>query len=123
MTKAKIEPMSFFEIGWVGLLCAVIGTIYIPTVGRWLLPKRKELIEQLGESRREYLVEMLVQPDCRLVGQSIEAAGLRQLPGLFLIELDRNGTIIGPVPPSEVIQAGDRLGGPGRSWSSRGGRR
>ena len=36
-------------------------------------------------------------------------AGLRHLPGLFLIEIDRNGTSIGPVGPEETIQANDRL--------------
>ncbi len=29
-----------------------------------------------------------------LVGQTIERAGLRQLPGMFLIELDRDGTLL-----------------------------
>jgi di/tricarboxylate transporter len=52
---------------------------------------------------------MLVQPGCRLVGQSVETAGLRHLPGLFLIEVDRAGTIIAPVSPEEVILAHDRL--------------
>jgi di/tricarboxylate transporter len=106
---ANLKGMSYLEIGYAGIPCAIIGTIYIMTVGRWLLPDRKELIEQLGESRREYLVEMLVQPDCRLIGQTIEMAGLRQLPGLFLIEIDRGGRIIGPVAPTETILAGDRM--------------
>jgi di/tricarboxylate transporter len=109
MLKANLPGLSFFEIGRAGLPCAAIGVIYMLTVGRWLLPQRKELMEQLGESRREYLIEMLVQPDCRLIGQTIEGAGLRQLPGLFLIEIDRAGKIIGPVGPTEVIEARDRL--------------
>jgi len=107
--KLSLQPMSFFEIGYVGVPCAVVGTIYMLTIGRWLLPKRKEMLEQLGESRREYLVEMVVSNECRLVGQTVEAAGLRALPGLFLIEIDRDGTIIGPVAPRETLQAGDRL--------------
>ena len=73
------------------------------------MPDRKELIEQLEESRREYLVEMLVQPGCRLVGKTIGGAGLRHLPGLFLIEIDRDGAAIGPVGPEETIQTNDRL--------------
>jgi di/tricarboxylate transporter len=109
MLKAGLPGMSFVEIGYAGIPCAIVGTIYMLTVGRWLLPDRKELIEQLGESRREYLVEMQVQPDCRLIGETIETAGLRQLPGLFLIEIDRGGRIIGPVAPSEAILAGDRM--------------
>jgi Trk K+ transport system NAD-binding subunit len=74
-----------------------------------MLPERKELMEQLGDARREYLVEMQVTPACRMIGQSIEAAGLRRLPGLFLIEIDRRGTIIAPVSPDTVLEANDRL--------------
>ena len=109
MKKAGIPEMSFFEIGYAGIPCAIIGAIYMLTVGRKLLPERKEFMEQLGESRREYLVEMVVTPACRLIGQSIEAAGLRRLPGLFLIEVDRRGTVIAPVSPDTVLEANDRL--------------
>jgi len=109
LIKNHLRPMGFFELGSVGLPCALLGAVYLLTVGRKLLPNRKELIEQLEETRREYLVEMLVQPGCRLVGKRIGAGGLRQLPGLFLIEIDRDGAVIGPVGPDEVIQANDRL--------------
>jgi di/tricarboxylate transporter len=105
----QLRPMSMLEIGCVGLPCALLGATYLLTLGRRLLPDRKDMIEQLEESRREYLVEMLVQPGCRLVGKSIGDAGLRHLPGLFLIEIDRDGHVIGPVDPDEVIQANDRL--------------
>ncbi|MCG6156549.1 SLC13 family permease [Rubinisphaera margarita] len=109
MIDNGIEGMSLFEIGKVGLPYAIIGVTYLLLFGRKLLPERKELLEQLGESRKEYMTEMLVQPTCRLVGQSVELAGLRQLPGLFLIEIERNGSVIAPVGPDDVILASDRL--------------
>jgi di/tricarboxylate transporter len=105
----SLRGMGLFEIGKVGLPYAIIGTAYLMLFGRRLLPVRKELMEQLGETQREYLVEMHVEPHCRLVGQDLERAGLRQLPGLFLIEIDRDGRSISPVSPEEVIEAGDRL--------------
>ena len=109
LIKSQLKPMTFFEVGWVGLPCALVGAFYLLTVGRKLMPDRKEMIEQLEETRREYLVEMLVQPGCRLANKTVAAAGLRQLPGLFLIEIDRDGLILGPVGPEEVIRANDRL--------------
>jgi di/tricarboxylate transporter len=109
LVKNHLRPMSFFEVGSVGLPCAVLGAAYLLTIGRKLLPDRKELIEQLDETRREYLVEMLVQPGCRLANKTVADAGLRQLPGLFLIEIDREGSVLGPVAPDEVIRANDRL--------------
>lgn len=109
MQQHDIPGMHLFEISWVGIPYAVVGLIYLLTFGRRLLPDRKELLERLGESRREFLVEMSVEPGCRLIGQSVQAAGLRHLPGLFLIEIDRSSTLVGPVGPEEVIQARDRL--------------
>lgn len=109
MAKEGLVEMGFFEIAWAGIPCAVIGLTYMLTIGRKMLPERKELMEQLGDSRREYTVEMVVTPTCRLIGQNIEAAGLRRLPGLFLIEIDRRGSIIAPVSPDTVLESNDRL--------------
>lgn len=105
----QIRPMHLFEIGKVGLPCAIVGSVFLLLVGTRLLPNRKELIQKLGDQRREYLVEMLVTENCRLIGQSVEAAGLRHLPGLFLIEIDRGDEIVTPVGPQERIREHDRL--------------
>lgn len=109
MLSHGLAGMSLFEIGLVGIPSAVVGAAYLLVTSRRLLPDRQELLEQLGAARREYLVEMLVQAGCRLAGQSVEAAGLRHLPGLFLIEIDRQGEVIAPVGPDDVMQVGDRL--------------
>jgi di/tricarboxylate transporter len=109
MIEHGVPGMHLFEIGLAGLPYALVGVAYLFFVGRKLLPDRKELLDQLGESRREYLTEMLVQPGCRLVGGTVEGAGLRRLPGLFLIEIDRAGRILAPVGPDDVIEEKDRL--------------
>lgn len=99
---------SFFELAWLGIPSALIGFIYVFLFGRVLLPKRVSSDEQLANTR-EYTVEMLVEPGSPLAGKTIEAAGLRQLPGLFLIEIDRNGTILPAVDPMEMLKEDDRL--------------
>jgi di/tricarboxylate transporter len=109
MIQNGIAGMTLFEISKMGIPYAMVGTAYLILVGNKILPDRKELLEQLGESLREYLVEMQITAGCRLVGQTIEAAGLRHLPGLFLIEIDRAGTIISPVGPDDKLEVDDRL--------------
>jgi di/tricarboxylate transporter len=103
-----LGPMGFFEIGAIGLPLAIIGLLYIIGVGRWLLPERKPPLRE-QEDAREYAIEMLVESTSPLVGKSIEAAGLRHLPGAFLAEIERAETILPAVAPSERLQAGDRL--------------
>ncbi|MCA9173045.1 MAG: SLC13 family permease [Planctomycetales bacterium] len=106
---SQLRPMSLFEVGWVGLPCAAAGALFLVTLGKRLLPDRRDMLEQLGDQRREYLVEMLVSADCQLIGKTIEEGGLRHLPGLFLIEIDRDGETITPVTPQDVVRAGDRM--------------
>lgn len=101
--------ITMFELAWIGLPATVCGLLYLLTAGHRLLPDRKDLLEQLGESSREYLVDVLVEPQCPHVGRRVQEAGLRRLPGLFLIEITRGERIITPVEPDEIIQAGDRL--------------
>jgi di/tricarboxylate transporter len=107
--RHALRRVGLFEITPLGVACVLAGTVYLLWAARRLLPDRKDLIEQFGESSREYLVDVLVQPGCRLIGQSIEEAGLRRLPGLFLVEVVRDGQGIAPVGPDEVLHAEDRL--------------
>ncbi|HCK42511.1 MAG TPA: hypothetical protein DHW22_12875, partial [Planctomycetaceae bacterium] len=91
---ARIGELSFFEITTVGVPLALVGLGYMLLIAPKRLPDRTELIEQLGEQRRDYLVDMQVQPNCPLIGKTVQDAGLRNLPGLFLIEIDRQGETI-----------------------------
>ncbi len=101
--------ISFFEFAYVGVPFALVGTTYMFVLGRRLLPDRKDLLERLGESPREYLVDMRIEPGCRLIDKQVEEAGLRRLAGLFLIEISRGNRIISPVRPDEILRANDIL--------------
>lgn len=103
------SEIRLLEIGYVGVPIALAGIGYMLLVAPRRLPNRTDLVEEFGDRRREYLVEMLVQPGCGLVGKTVEQAGLRQLPGLFLIEISRGDEVITPVAPGDLIHAHDRM--------------
>ncbi|MCZ7644435.1 MAG: SLC13 family permease [Planctomycetota bacterium] len=100
--------LSLFSIAWVGLPCALAGLAYILVASRWLLPDRKPPISDRDDPR-EYTVEMLVEAESPLIGKTIEAAGLRHLPNMYLMEIDRDGEILAAVSGRERLRAGDRL--------------
>lgn len=100
--------MGFFTIGIVGLPLAVAGFVYVLVFGRRLLPNRGGVIGELTDPR-EYTVEMRVKPRSPLVGQSLQAAGLRHLPGLYVIEIERDGALVPAPGPEELLREGDRL--------------
>jgi len=99
---------GLFEIAWVGVPLVATVLIYLITAGHWLLPRRASAIATY-EDVRQYTTEMLIQSDSPLVGRSVEDAGLRQLPGLFLIEIDRAGQVIPAVSSHEILYPDDRL--------------
>ncbi len=103
------RSMTMFELAWVGIPAAVAGIVYFAVIGHRLLPDHRDPVENLIESGREYLVEMDVLDGCPLEGQRVSSAGLRNLQGLFLVEIVRNGDSIAPVKPSDKIRTGDRL--------------
>ena len=108
MRQSGFSGFSLFELAAVGIPITIVGCIYLLIAGPYLLPDRTGAIEKFADVR-EYLVEMLVNPDCDLIGQSVENAGLRHLPGLFLIEIIRNNKVLPVVSPQTIIQTDDRL--------------
>ncbi len=108
MTEQLGRSLGMFEIAGIGLPAALVGMVYLLTVGRWLLPDRAPAISTTDDLR-EYVVEMLVPPGSPLAGRTIEDAGLRQLPGLYLMEIDRDGQIMAAVSPNVALRERDRL--------------
>jgi di/tricarboxylate transporter len=110
MYSARTEGAGFglFEIAWVGVPIVATVILFLLTAGYWLLPRRVSSIAGYADVR-QYTTEMLVEQRSPLAGKSVEDAGLRQLPGLFLIEIDRPDQIIPAVSSHEVLQTGDRL--------------
>jgi len=100
--------LGIFELAKIGVPIALSVILAVIVLSRWLLPERRSAISQF-EDVRGYTVEMLVDADGPLVGKTIEEAGLRQLPGLYLIEIDRKDQLIPAVSPQERLQANDRL--------------
>ncbi len=107
-TETDLGTLGMFDLAAVGIPCAIVGTLFVVGTSRWLLPDRRTPLENL-QNPREYSIEMLVEPGSQLVGQTIEGAGLRHLPGAFVAEIDRGGSVIAAVGPNERLQARDRL--------------
>ena len=108
MTETELPAFAIFDIAWVGVPVTLVVFLYVLVSQRWLLPERRPAVSKYADAR-EYTVEMLVEAGSPLVGKSIERAGLRQLPGLYLIEIERQGRVLTAVSPHESLQANDRL--------------
>lgn len=102
------QALGMFDLAWVGLPCVVLVIGFTILTSSRLLPSSKGKSERFGDTR-QYIVEMMVDDSSPMIGQSIEEAGLRQLPAMFLIEIVRDERLMTVVSPKEILMAGDRL--------------
>lgn len=100
--------LRMFEIAWVGLPATLIGLAWLLLFTRKLLPDRLPVASSFDDPR-EYTAEMIVDPASPLVGRTIEEAGLRHLPGVYLAEIERGDQILPAVASTERLQGNDRL--------------
>lgn len=100
--------IGFFDIAVLGVPTLIAGIAYVVVLSRWLLPDRSGSHVTVDHPR-EYTVAMRVEADSPVVGQRIEEAGLRHLPGLYLVELEREGELMPAVDPETRLRAGDHL--------------
>jgi di/tricarboxylate transporter len=98
----------FFGVGAIGLPCCIVGIAYLTLFAHKLIPDRRPVGNPDDDARR-YRTEVVVAAGSPVVGKTIEQADLRNLPGLFLSEIERDGGILTAVSPDEVLQTGDRL--------------
>ncbi|HBZ08299.1 MAG TPA: SLC13 family permease [Bacillus bacterium] len=103
------EGFSLFTITVVGVPVTVVGILYLLTIGNRLLPDHKGFSQRVKEDVKEYIAELQVEKSFQYINHSVEKAGLRDLNGLYLIEIIRRNGRVSPVRNSTIIQAGDRL--------------
>ena len=103
--QAGLPALGMFQFTAVGVPVALLCLLAMVWSSRWL-PRHGG---QAEASAQPYFLETQVRPDSPLVGRSIEANGLRNLQGLFLVEILRDGRLLSPVGPDEVIEAQDHL--------------
>jgi di/tricarboxylate transporter len=104
------EPFSMFELTSVGVITFAIGMTYMLLVGRLMLPRRgggESLTEQY--QMREYVSELLVLPESRLVGKTLGEANIGTELDLNVLGIIRGDEKISAPRSSERIRRRDLL--------------
>ncbi len=110
MTQYGLPPMGMFELAPVGVPIAIVGIIYLLTLGQRLLPDRSrpdDLIGDFGE--RLYLTEILILPDSSLIGKTLAEAKLGRDRDLKVLRLVRGDDRYLVPRASRQIKSGDIL--------------
>ena len=106
---AGLQPLSFFDFTLPGIGITVLGILAMAIMAPKLLGDKEDLVSEIKDNRREYLIELRLIENSQYTGQSVEAVGLRNLEGFFLTQIIRENREIAPVPPSEILRQDDVL--------------
>jgi di/tricarboxylate transporter len=100
--------LSFFELAWIGVPCAIAGLLYLIFISPVLTPSRRDIRHE-EETRRKLLVECEITDEATLKGKTVEQANLANLQGFYLSRINRQDQELAPVLKTQKLQAGDRL--------------
>ena len=119
-TSETKQTMGLFDLGLYGVPVAMTGMTYILLASRALLPGGKKNGEgggggggggggKSGGKSEDLIVGARLQAWSAAVGKTVAGSGLRGLPGLYLVSVKREDTLIRAVGPEFVLTQGDVL--------------
>ncbi len=105
----SLHAFSMFEFTKLGVVVFAFGTLYLLTLGRWLVPARIKPQEDLTEEFQiaMYLTEVVVHEDSPIVGQTVEEAIEESDLDVDIIQLIRNGNVFLEPLARKTIRPGD----------------
>ena len=114
LVERGLAPIGMFEMTPIGGTVTVVGLVVLLGLCSRLVPARVTAPEQAESSTRDFVVSMEVVPGGPLDGATVAGAGLRDLNGVYLVELERGTEAITPPNPDVVLAGSDRLTFAGR---------
>jgi di/tricarboxylate transporter len=119
-----MEPVTLFDLSWVGVPVTIAGLVFIMTMGKWLLPSSYNSGTTIGPKERRYFrIELKVDPEGPLVGKTIEEAGLASPEGFYILSLLRkeNNIEFGPgttLQPNDLLAFAADIDGAKALWAT-----
>lgn len=108
--KHQIKPLGMFEFATLGLVFFGIGLLYMVILGVRLIPERRKEEEQLVRfGLGDYLLEIVLLPEAKSVGKTVQEAPLVQELGIEILEVRRDGKRLYLPASKTILQAGDIL--------------
>lgn len=110
LINAGVEGFSFFTTSVIGLPIAVVGLVYILTVGYKILPDHLGAEDTIRKEAKEFLAEATIGEKFEHVNDKIITASKNSLKGIYIIEIIRHdGERIFPVNANTNILEGDNI--------------
>ncbi|WP_423816082.1 SLC13 family permease [Salinibacter ruber] len=108
MEAEGYDPLSLFDVTWVGVPAALVVMAYFVLGGHRLLPDRGTSAPAAERRLGQNMFEVTVTAPAPIVGQTVAEAGLRDLGDAYLTHV-RRGTEVLQGRPGRPLEQGDVL--------------
>ncbi|MCS4097977.1 SLC13 family permease [Salinibacter ruber] len=108
MEAEGYDPLSLFDVTWVGVPAALVVVAYFVLGGHRLLPDRGTSAPAAERRLGQNMFEVTVTAPSPIVGQTVAEAGLRDLGDAYLTHV-RRGTEVLQGRPDRTLEQGDIL--------------
>ena len=105
----NLGSLQLFDFIYVGLPMAIIGILYLTFLSNFLLPSYDDNIAKFNKEAQNYIVEAQIRKHSKLIGKTIEEANLRNLEGLYLVEILRGNERYKAISPDVILLQDDLL--------------
>lgn len=109
MVELGYKPLGFFDFIIPGSVLAFVGFIYVLVVVPYILPKRKTIAEELVGDEKEFVAELDISEDSKLVGVECVEGTFHGLEDMNVKLIQRSGHLILPPFEGYKIHKGDIL--------------
>jgi len=106
--KAGLPPFGIFEMSAMGSVFLIVGTLYMVTVGKWLLPKRGASQEHSGQyDLGNYLIEVAITEEFDQLLEPVLKQKIFREGAITPVQIIRETGTRVKVYPNTVVLAGD----------------
>ena len=109
LTERGLPSFEFFDFAPTGIIVFLSGVLYMVLVGRFLLPSHTNVEDEQAAKLREYVTEVRVLEDSRLIGFTLAEAHLDDELGLSVLAIVHEGEQVRRIDSETVIQRDDLL--------------
>jgi di/tricarboxylate transporter len=109
MVELGYQPLGFFDFVVPGAILAGVGFLYVLVIVPRLLPTRGNMTRDLVGSQKEFVAELDVSLESKLVGMECVEGRFPELGALNVKLIQRGGHLILPPFEGYSIESGDTL--------------
>lgn len=107
MTELGYTPLKFFDFVLPGVILAGVGFIYVVFILPRFLSDRSSMARDLAGDEKEFVAELDINPDSKLIGMECVEGSFPDLSDLRVKLIQRGGHLILPPFEGYKIESGD----------------